>query len=198
MKILKYDIRIDTLLKRGIKTIKDDFFIALITGYQGSGKNFFSCMIIDSLKNRNIITNVHSLNIPNRKIHYFTKIEELYQINDDNCIVLIDELSKKYPKESKQDRAFYSWLQQSRKHRRYVFMITQEYIQVPTWLRGVANKVYTTQKMKFLPLFKTSLGNPVLNEDTKEWETENYLYFIYKRVKKYANMYDTFEVIDSL
>lgn len=198
MKIFRYNVRFDTLLKRGVKEIKDDFFIALITGYQGSGKNFFACMLIDSLKDRSIITNVHSLTIPDRKIHYFTKIEELYKINDENCIILIDELSKKFPKESKQDRAFYSWLQQSRKHKRYVYMITQEYIQVPTWLRGVANKVYTTQKMKFLHLFKTSLGNPVLNEDTKEWETENYLYFIYKRVKKYANMYDTFEVIESL
>ena len=197
MKILKYDIKTKTLLQRGIKSVKDDFFIALITGYQGSGKNFLGCMLVDELKNRTIVTNIHSLTIPNRKIIYFTKLEEIYQWEDSNAVYLIDEVSKKFTKDCKQDLRFYSWLQQSRKHSRYVYLITQEYIQVPTWLRGVANKVYTTKKLHF-NLFITSLGNPVLNEITKEWETDNYLYLIYKRVKKYANMYDTFEVINTL
>lgn len=93
--------------------------------------------------------------------------------------------------------AFYSWLQQSRKHQRYVYLITQEYIQVPTWLRGVANSVYTTRKL-FLNLFITSLGKPVLNDETKEWETQNYLYLIYKRTKKISNYYDTFELVNTL
>lgn len=34
MKILKYDIKVKTLFKRGVKPLKNDFFIALITGYQ--------------------------------------------------------------------------------------------------------------------------------------------------------------------
>lgn len=197
MKLLKYEIKFNTFFKRGIKSIKDDFFICLITGYQGSGKNFFATMKVAEIPNRTIITNVHSLVIPNREIFYFTKLEDIYKYNDDKCIYLIDELSKKFPKESKQDRAFYSWLQQSRKHRRYVYMITQEYIQVPTWLRGVANKVYTTRKF-LCNLFITSLGDPYLDEDTKEWMTKNYLYIIYKRTKKIANYYDTFEIINSL
>ena len=147
MKIFKYDIRTSTLLQRGIKAVKDDFFIALITGYQGSGKNFFGVMLLDNLPNRTIVTNIHSLNIPNRKIIYFTKLEEIYQWEDNNAVYLIDEVSKKFTKDCKQDLRFYSWLQQSRKHSRYVYLICQEYIQVPTWLRGVANKVYTTQKL---------------------------------------------------
>ena len=58
-------------------------------------------------------------------------------------------LSKKYTKDSHIDKAFYSWLQQSRKHNRQVYLITQEYLQVPQWLRGVANLVYTTKKISY-------------------------------------------------
>jgi len=197
LKIFKYDIRFDTFFKKGIKSVKDDFFIALITGYQGSGKTFFGVMLVNELKNRTIVTNVKTLHIPNRKIIYFTNLSEIYKMNDKNAVFLIDELSKAFPKECKQDRAFYSWLQQSRKHCRYVYLITQEYIQVPTWLRGVANKVYTTRKFIF-NLFITSLGRPILDNDTKEWLTENYFYLIYKRTKVIANYYDTFELVESL
>ena len=197
MKILKYDIRVNTFVQKGIRSLNDDFFIALITGYQGSGKTYLGTQLVYENKRSKIITNIKSLKIPNKEIIYFTHINEIYQYNDDYCIFLIDEVSKAYTKESKQDRAFYSWLQQSRKHRRYVYLITQEYIQVPTWLRGVANKVYTTKKL-FLSLFITSLGIPILNDETKEWETQNFLYIIYKRTKKIANMYDTFELVNSL
>ena len=197
MKLLKYDIRLKTFIQKGIKTLNDDFFIALITGYQGSGKSYLGTLLTYENKRTKVITNIKSLKIPNKQIIYFTSISEIYQYNDDNCIFLIDEVSKAYTKESKQDKAFYSWLQQSRKHRRYVYLITQEYIQVPTWLRGVANKVYTTRKLIF-SLFITSLGTPVLNDETKEWETLNYLYIIYKRTKKIASMYDTFELVNTL
>lgn len=197
MKILKYDIKLNTIFQKGIKSVKDDFFIALITGYQGSGKTYLGTMLVSELKDRTIITNVKSLIIPNRKIIYFTNLYEIYNFNDSKCVYLIDEVSKAFTKESKQDKAFYSWLQQSRKHNRYVYLITQEYIQVPTWLRGVANSVYTTRKL-FLNLFITSLGKPILNDETKEWETQNYLYLIYKRTKRISNYYDTFELVNSL
>ena len=141
MKIFKYNIQVSTFFKRGIKNVKDDFAIYLVTGYQGSGKTYFAVQdVYNRFTDRTIITNVKSLIIPNRKIHYFTKLSEIYRYNDTNCVYLIDEVSKAFTKESKQDRAFYSWLQQSRKHRRYVYLITQEYLQVPTWLRGVANQ----------------------------------------------------------
>ena len=197
MKILKYDIQFKTLFARGVKPIKNDFFIALITGYQGSGKTWFGVYLVNELKNRTIVTNIKSLNIPNRKIKYFTMLSEIYNINDNNCVFLIDEISKAFTKDSKQDKDFYSWLQQSRKHNRYVYLITQEYLQVPTWLRGVANKVYTTKQAPF-NTFITSLGKPILNEETKEWETENYLYFIYKRTSKICSYYDTFELVPRL
>ena len=198
MKLLKFKILSNTFFKRGIKSVKDDFSIFLITGYQGSGKTYFAVQeLVNSNSSRTIITNIKSLKIPNRKIIYFTHLYEIYNINDSKCTFVIDEVSKAFTKESKQDKAFYSWLQQSRKHQRHVYLITQEYLQVPTWLRGVANKVYTTKKFIF-SLFITSLGVPVLNDETKEWETENYLYIIYKRTKNIASMYDTFELTNTL
>lgn len=197
MKVFKYDIRFKTFFKKGVKVINDDYFVGMICGAQGTGKNWWAVMLLLDSPNRTIITNIQSLNIPNRKIIKFKKLEEIYQWNDKDCIYLIDECSKKFPKECKQDLRFYSWLMQSRKHTRYVYLIFQEYLQVPTWLRGVANKVYTTNKWWF-GLCKTSLGVPVLNEETKEWETSNYKYYLYKRNEIISHYYDTFERIDSL
>lgn len=197
MKILRYDIRFNTFFKKGVKVINDDFFIGMICGAQGTGKNWWGIMLLLDHPKKTIITNIKSLNIPDRKIIKFTKLDEIYQYDDQNCIFLIDECSKKFPKESKQDLRFYSWLMQSRKHTRYVYMIFQEYLQVPTWLRGVANRVYTTSK-SFFGLCKTSLGIPVLNEETKEWETDNYKYYFYKRNFYISTLYDTFERIESL
>lgn len=196
MKLFKYDIRFNTFLKKGVKPLNDNFFIAMICGAQGTGKNTWALMLVlDS--NKKIYTNIRSMNIPNREIIYFTRIEEIYSYDDDNSIFIIDECSKKWFKESKQDKAFYSWLMQSRKHRREVYTIWQEYLQTPSWVRGVANKVYTTHKT-FFGLCVTSLGTPVLTEDTKEWTTINHKYIIYKRTAKLCSYYDTFERINSL
>ena len=107
-------------------------------------------------------------------------------------------MSKKYTKEAKQDRRLYSWLQQSRKRQRYVLMITQEYLQTPSWLRGVADYVYTTYKIKLTNLFKTIQGFPYLDEETLQWCIEPFRTFIYKRNKYIAEMYDTLEPVNTL
>lgn len=198
MKLLNYKIDWNSLLKKGIPCLDDNFGIYLITGYQGSGKTYYAIYTMErTFKNRKIYTNIKTYKSDYNQIIYFDKIEDIENNVEDNCIFLIDELSKKYSKNSPQDMMFYSWLQQSRKHKRYVYMITQEYIQVPTWLRGVANLVYTTQKVKFFPLFKTTLGIPYLNEDC-EWETNTIATIIYKRNLDVSKKYDTFESIDRL
>lgn len=198
MTLLNYKIDWTSFIKKGIKTIDDDFGIYLITGYQGSGKTYYAIYTMErTFSNKTIYTNIKSYKSYKNNVKYFDKIEDIEHNVEDNCVFLIDELSKKYSKNSPQDMLFYSWLQQSRKHQRYVYMITQEYIQVPTWLRGVANLVYTTQKIKFLPLFKTTLGIPYLNEDC-EWEIQTIATIIYKRNLSVARKYDTFEGINSL
>lgn len=199
MKILNTNIDIKSMFKSKPKNIKDNFGISLITGYQGSGKSYLSVYILYKYleKNRKVYTNIKSLKIPDREIVYFEKIEEIVDNVEMDRIFIIDEISKKYTKDCKQDKLFYSWLQQSRKRRRTVMLITQEYLQVPVWLRGVARFVYTTTKLPIFPIFITYKGYAVLNEDM-EWTVEPVETYIYKRNKYICNFYDTMEPINTL
>jgi hypothetical protein len=199
MKIFNTNIDIKSMFRSKPKVIKDNFGISLITGYQGSGKSYLSIYILYKYleKNRKVYTNIKSLNIPDREIVYFEKIDDIVDNIEMDRIFIIDEISKKYTKDSKQDKLFYSWLQQSRKRRRTVILITQEYLQVPIWLRGVARFVYTTTKVPVLPLFVTYKGYAVLNEDM-EWTVEPEEVYIYKRNKYICNFYDTMEPINTL
>lgn len=195
-------VKIDfkSFLQKGVPTIDDDFFIRLITGYQGSGKSYLSIKLAHEQENnkRIIKTNIKSYCDDTKRIIYFDNIDEVLNDTDDYVTYIIDELSKKYTKDSKQDLKFYSWLQQSRKHKRHVYLITQEYIQVPTWLRGIATQVYTTSKVRFLPIYKTTFGYPVLTTDTFEWSLQEVFTYYYKRTKNIAKLYDTFESINTL
>ena len=197
--MIKNKIDFKSFIQKGVKPINDDFLIALITGYQGSGKTYYGVYNLDrNFKNKVIKTNIHSLKNVGSDIIYFDKIPDIYNDLDDNVVYLIDELSKRYNRNSPIDLPFYSWLQQSRKHKRYVYLITQEYLQVPPWLRGIANLVYTTSKIKFSNLYKTTLGVPVLDKDSMEWTSETISSIIYKRTKCITEKYDTFESINSL
>lgn len=199
MKIFSTNIDLKSMFRKKPKDIKDNFGISLITGYQGSGKSYLSVYITYKYleSNRKIYTNIKSLKIPNRQIEYFEKIEDIVGNIEMDRIFIIDEISKKYTKECKQDKLFYSWLQQSRKRRRTVLLITQEYLQVPIWLRGVARFVYTTTKLPIIPIFVTYKGFAVLNDD-KEWTIEPEERFIYKRNKYICDFYDTMEPINTL
>lgn len=199
MKLFSINIDFKSMLKRAPKKINDNFGVSLITGYQGTGKTYLAVYILIKYleKHREIYTNIKSLNIPGRKIHYFEKIEEITSNVEMDRIFVIDEISKKYTKDCKQDKLFYSWLQQSRKRRRTTLLITQEYLQVPVWLRGIARFVYTTSKIAFLPFFKTDKGFAELNED-KEWTVNPVETYIYKRNKIITDMYDTMEPIQTL
>lgn len=199
MQIFNTHIDIKSMFKKKPKDIKDNFGISLITGYQGSGKSYLSIYIVYKYidPEREIYTNIKSLKIPNRTIHYFEKIDEIVDNVEMDRIFIIDEISKKYTKDCKQDKLFYSWLQQSRKRRRTVMLITQEYLQVPVWLRGVARFVYTTTKLPILPIFVTYKGYAVLNEEM-EWTVEPEERYIYKRNKYICQFYDTMEPINTL
>ncbi len=197
--MLKIKIDFISFFQKGSPTIKDYFSIYLINGYQGTGKTWFAVYdLYKRFKNRKIKTNIRSLKIPGFDIEYFTKLEFIYNDTEDGVVYVIDELSKKYNKNSPLDKNFYSWLQQSRKHSRYVYMITQEYINVPNWLRGVANQIFSTSKVPLLPIFCTTLGVPELDKETFEWTSKPLLKIFYKRTKKISNMYDTLESINIL
>lgn len=199
MKILSTNLDIKSMFKRKPKKLKDNFGVSFITGYQGSGKTYFAIYIAYKYlePHRKIYTNIKSLKIPGRDIEYFEQIDTIISNIEMDRIFIIDEISKKYTKEAKQDKGFYSWLQQSRKRRRTTILITQEYIQIPFWLRGIARYVYTTSKLKFLPLFKTYKGYAYLTED-KEWAIDPEETYIYKRNKLITDLYDTMEPINTL
>lgn len=203
MEIFKYDIKFDTFIKKGVKNFNDSWGVYCVTGFQGSGKTYYAVYLLLQLYNLNyqIYTNIHSLNIPNKEIVKFNKLDEVTDNTEENSIFVIDEISKKYSKNSPPDKNFYAWLQQSRKRHRIVILITQEWKEVPMWLRRPVRFMYTTKKLPFLPYFVTSVGdalNTTLNPVSLEWECPVIKYVIYKRNKCVCDLYDTLEPIKDL
>ena len=192
--MLKIKIDFKSFFRKGLKKRNEDFEVALITGYMGSGKSYFGVYKTEQT-NRNVFTNMLSYHSSNRDIKYFHDCSDIVSNDDPDLVFLIDECSKWYPKDSKQDKAFYEWLQHSRKSNRYVFLIFQEYLMIPQWIRGVATRVYTTSKVPLLPVHLTSYGIPILDPETKEWGVQELLLILYKRNKKIADLYDTSESI---
>lgn len=200
---MKVKIDMPSLVKRGVPNVEDKWGVYFITGFQGSGKTYFSVYYLERINkcSYKIKTNIKSLEIPGREIQYFTKLEEILQDIEENVIYIIDEVSKKYTKNSPPDKPFYSWLQQSRKRGRIVILITQEWKELPMWLRRPARFMFATRKLPILPIFYTTCGdglNTIFNQETMEWECPILAMFIYKRNKYIAKMYDTFEPINEL
>ena len=209
MKILKYDIRLNTIFHKHLPRIDDRHGVYFVTGRQGTGKTYYAIyyLLQQDLKKLNLIyTNILSLKIPpiQDKICYFTKVEEIYKNTDENCIFILDEISRKYDKNSKTDTQLYAWLNQSRKKKRIVIMITQEWKELPMWIRRPAKFMFITKPTFILGLFgwyTTIVGdaeNMYLDKDTMEWECPTIKHIIYKRLKKIADCYDTFEAINNL
>ena len=201
---MKTKIYFNTFFKQGVKEDKNNFGNALVCGFQGSGKTFFAVFwLLEEIKknpNYKIKTNIHSLKIE-KQVEFFEKINEIYYDDCHFTIYIIDEVSRAYDKSSKTDRQFYAFLQQSRKMHRIVLLITQELKEVPMWLRRPLRFIYTTERIPFTTLFKTTLSDAqkgILNKDTLEWEYPILGKFIYKRTKNIASKYDTFEPIATL
>lgn len=188
--------------EKGLPRIDDSHGVYLIYGKQGSNKSYFACQFA-SEQNKEFVkikTNVHSLSIPNFKIEYFTQLKEIINDTEEHVIYIIDEMSKKYKKEDKTDTDFYAWLNQSRKRKRVVIMITQELKEVPMWLRRPVKFCFETRPI-IGSIFYTKMGdgyNLTLDKDTLEWTCPLLKIFVYKRNKKIGEMYDTFEPIQDL
>lgn len=207
MKILKYDFKLDTFFKKGLPKIDDRFGCYFITGRQGSGKSYFATQLV-LYQNKKLVnkikTNVKSLNIPGYIIEYFDNISDIYTDIDEHCIFLIDEIARKYDRNSRTDTQFYAWLNQSRKRKRIVILITQEWRELPMWLRRPAKYMITTKRTRLLNRFgfyTSVIGdaeNMVFNKDEGEYECPPIMYVIYRRNLRIAQMYDTFEAINQL
>lgn len=207
MKIFKYDIRFDTIFKKGLKKVDDRFGVYYVTGKQGSGKTYYGVYLLlqqDREIVKKIYTNIHSLNIPGYEIVYFTTLDEIYYNVEEHCIFLIDELARKFNKNSRTDTQFYGWLNQSRKRKRIVIMITQEWRELPMWIRRPAKYMISTYKTPILYKlgFVTSVvgdaENLVFDKDEGEYICPPIKFIVYRRNKRIADMYDTFEAINEL
>lgn len=207
MKIFKYDIRLNTIFKKGLKKVDDRYGVYFVTGRQGSGKTYYGVYLLlnqDKELVNKIYTNIHSLNIPGYDIVYFNRIEELYFNTEEHCIFLIDELARKYDRNSRTDTQFYGWLNQSRKRKRIVIMITQEWRELPMWIRRPAKFMISTHKTRILyklGFVTSTVGdaeNLVFDKDEGEYMCPPIKYIIYRRNEKIAQMYDTFEAINEL
>lgn len=204
----KLVLKCKTFIKKRVKYIDDKFGVYLVTGKQGSNKTYYAVQLTsDQDKNRvnYIKTNIHSLNIPGYKIEYFTKITEVIDDTDVNVIYIIDEVSKKYPKECRCDMPFYAWLNQSRKRNRIVILITQEYLELPMWIRRPCKYMLTSNPIRFLTkftgLYKCTVGdgyNLIYDKDEGIYTCPTIQTIIYKRNELIASYYDTFEPIEDL
>lgn len=206
MEILNRRIEFKSFFRKGLGRIDDRFGVYFVTGRQGSGKSYYAVKLLlaqDRDTCASVYTNVQSLNIPGYNIKYFTNIQELYYNTDEYCIFLIDEISRKYDKTSRTDTQFYAWLNQSRKRKRIVILITQEWRELPMWIRRPAKYMITTKKNIFsrFGIYTTVVGdaeNLVFNKDEGEYECPTIKKIYYKRNKYIAAMYDTFEAINTL
>ena len=209
MKIGKLDIRFNTFLKKGLPKIDDRFGVYFVTGRQGSGKTYYAIYLALQQVNfdnqlAKIKTNIKSLNIPGANIEYFERVEEIYFDTEERCIFILDEVARKWSKNSKTDTQFYAFLNQCRKMKRICIMITQEWKELPMWIRRPAKFMITTKKVPLLNqfgLFVSLVGdaeNMILNPVEMEWVCPPIKYIVYKRTKEIASHYDTFEAINVL
>ena len=173
-----------------------------VSGFQGSGKTYYGVFLANQLKDKyKIFTNIHSLALPHEN---FTKISEAYTNFDKKTLFLIDEISNKYRRETPTDQNFYRWLQQSRKRKSITILITQEWKELPTWLRRPVKVHITTSRLplsNFTGLFRTVYGDG----ENLHWDKEENEYvcppiktIIHKRNMRIAGLYDTFEPIAEL
>lgn len=207
-KVKHISINFKSLKYRRAKVIDDRFGVYLITGKQGTNKTYYAVQLTynqDRNKVNYIKTNIHSLKIPGYEIRYFNTIDEIYNDTDTNVIYIIDEISRKYKKNSVCDTDFYAWLNQCRKRNRVCILITQEYKELPMWLRRPAKYMLNSYALpiltKLFNIFALNVGdgyNLTYDKDEGEYICPTLKTILYKRNKFICSMYDTFEPINDL
>lgn len=211
MKIGKRELITSSLFKKGLPPLNDNWGCYFVTGRQGTGKSYFAVLLalrqVPNFSGKiTIKTNIKSLKLDENlyRIEYFDDIRVLYSDIEEYVIFIIDEISRKYDKNSKTDTQFYAWLNQSRKRHRIVIMITQEWKELPMWIRRPAKFMFVTKPTPIFNIFgiyTTFVGdaeNMYLDKDTMEWECPIIKRLYYKRNQYIADMYDTFEAINNL
>ena len=137
-------IDLKSFLKKKTPPIDEKNGVYCISGVQGSGKTYYAVQLAKNIgSDYEILTNIHSLKLKHKN---FERIDEIKGNFEKHKLFIIDEISSKYQKESRTDKEFYRWLQQTRKRKSIVVLITQEWKEVPTWLRRPVKVHITTQR----------------------------------------------------
>lgn len=198
-----YELDTRSLTKKRTPKIDDHFGVYFVCGRQGTGKTYLAVQFANEINHNRITikTNIHSLRLKHQN---FTKIEEITQDTQEHTLYIIDEVSRKYHKNSPTDQQFYAWLNQSRKRKRIVILITQEWRELPMWIRRPAKRMIQCKPTKILSLFgfiSENWGdaeNMVFDKDEGEYTCPPIKTVIHKRNMAIASLYDTFEPINSL
>lgn len=192
----KIFLDVKSFVKKGIK-VKDSIYgVYCFTGFQGSGKtmNAVDFLARNSEGGRQkIYTNIDSIKLPHDYISSVSDLDPTWR----DCFVVIDEVHKAFPKNSPTNKEFYSFLQESRKHHRVTIIVTQEWKEVPMWLRRPCKLIVGNHR-----LVRNFLIEEIQDARTMRWdETENdyVCQTIQRNVKKWnkeiADLYDTEETI---
>lgn len=180
----------------------------LVCGKQGTYKTFTSVLLTymqESEKKILVKTNIHSLKLPSNRfdIVYFSTLDELYTDTTEHCIFIIDEISRRFDRNSRTDKQFFAWLNQARKRKRITFLITQEFKELPVWLRRPCKFMVMSvpSLLNMFGLVKVCIGdcyNMTFDKDEGDYTCPPLYYYIFKPNQRIASMYDTFEPIDYL
>lgn len=185
-----------SLIRKGIKVQDSMYGVYCFTGFQGSGKTMNA---VDFLaRNRDggrkkIYTNINSLKFEHEYIDCIDDLDPTWR----DCFVVLDEVHKAFPKNAPTHTAFYSFLQESRKHHRVTIIITQEWKEVPMWLRRPCKLIVGNHR-----LVRNILCETIQDARTMRWDELENDYVcdtIQKNIKKWnkitAELYDTEETI---
>lgn len=191
-----------TFLRKPTPRLDDHFGVYCISGFQGSGKTYYAVNLASQidLDGAEIWTNIHSLKLPH---HDFSYLDEVINDFGEHRLYIIDEISSKYTKESRTDQKFYRWLQQTRKRRSIVILITQEWKELPTWLRRPVS-IHIATKPTFLSrlgFYLTIWGdgkNLKYDKDEGEYVCPPIKMIFSKRNQRTASLYDTLEPVPDL
>ncbi len=197
-----YDYK--TAFRRGFPIQDDQYGCYFITGFQGTGKTYYAVYLtnLNLKKFKKVKTNIKTLRVPNKVM--FSKIDEISNDQDTDTLYIIDEIHKKFPKNSRPDRDFYSFLQQQRKRRNITILITQEWKEVPFWLRRPCKIMIVITKTRLLHFFgyRTACWgdgiNMTFDKDEGEYICPPVKYHVFRNNRIFAEMYDTREIIDDL
>ena len=185
-------------------TVENDYYKVSLSGTSGSFN-----VVLDSTGYSDYISYSIKLDESNLSsdVKFYKDSSCLDEITDNiesDCIFIIDEISRKWDKNSKTDKQFYAFMNQCRKMRRILILITQEWRELPMWLRRPAKFMISTKPTRLLNkfgIYTSCVGdaeNMVFDKDEGEYNCPPIKYIVYKRNREIANMYDTFEPINIL